>query len=103
MSEQASAERRAHYERIAGKAPKRGLTAHEAAEHCGMSVSGFQSWLKRTGVQCRIPGSTRYDLKKLDAELDRLTGLSATAVPERELTPYEAWKAKRDASAAQAR
>jgi hypothetical protein len=99
---EASPARRAHYERISGKAPRRGLTAQEAAEHCGMSVSGFHSWLKRADVKCRIPGTTRYDLKALDAELDRIMGLAkpAAAAPERGPTPYEAWKAKRDGCAA---
>jgi hypothetical protein len=93
-------ERREHYERISGKAPRRGLTVHEAAEHCGMSVSGFLSWIKRAGIVCRFPGTTKYDLKKLDAELDRIMGLAKPDAPERELTPYEAWKAKRDGCAA---
>lgn len=100
IPDEAAPERRAHYERISGKAPKRGLTVHEAAEHCGMTVPGFSSWMKRAGIKCRIPGSTKYDLKKLDAELDRLMGLSKPDAPERELTPYEAWKAKRDGCAA---
>lgn len=97
MSEQASPERRAHYERISGKAPRRGLTAHEAAEHCGMTVPTFHAWVKRQGIVCRIPGTLRYDLKALDAALDRLMGLVKPASePQHELTPYEQWKAKRD-------
>jgi len=93
-------ERREHYERISGKAPRRGLTVHEAAEHCGMSVSGFCSWVKRAGISCRIPGTTKYDLKKLDAELDRIMGLSAPAGQAAELSPLEAWRAKRNGCAA---
>jgi hypothetical protein len=95
-------ERLAHYLRISGKGPKRGLTAQEAAEHCGLSVAGFHNWVKRQGIQCRIPGSNRYDLRALDAAIDKLMGIAQPA-PERELTPYEAWKAKRDASASSAR
>jgi len=100
IPDEASPERRAHYERISGKAPKRGLTVHEAAEHCGMTVPGFSSWMKRAGIKCRIPGSTKYDLKKLDAELDRIMGLSAPAGQAAELSPLEAWRAKRNGCAA---
>src|SRR5262245_415462 len=95
-------ERFAHYERIAGKGPKRGLTAEQAAEHLGLSVPGFHAWVKRQGIQCRIPGSNRYDLRALDAAIDKLMGM-APAAPERALTPYAAWKAERDANPASAR
>jgi len=93
IPDEASPERRAHYERISGKAPKRGLTLKEAADYCGLSESSFRTWCKKMGVECRIPGIARYDLKKLDLELDRLTGITPTsnATP----TAYQAWKAKR--------
>jgi hypothetical protein len=87
-------ERLAHYEKILGKSPRRGLTAQEAAEHCGMSVGSFHAWLKRQGIACRIPGTQRYDLKALDAAIDKLMGI-VPPTAERKLTPYEAWKAKR--------
>src|SRR5687767_8669708 len=95
MADTASPERRAHYERIAGKGPKRGLTLTEIAAELSMTAAGFSAWLRRTGINCRIPGSKRYDLKALNEGLDRLMGTGARG-PERELTPYEAWRAKRD-------
>lgn len=52
----------------------RGLTIQEAAEHCGYSVSGFKKWIRRTGINCRISGTRRYDASKLDETLDTLAG-----------------------------
>jgi hypothetical protein len=57
-------------------------------------LGGFHAWLKRHGVACRIPGTQRYDLKALDAAIDKLMGI-VPPTAERELTSYEAWKAKR--------
>lgn len=90
-----SPDRRAHYERIAGNGRKRGLTLKEAADYCGLSESGFRTWCKKMSIECRIPGIARYDLKKLDMELDGLMGIAsrADAAP----TAYEAWKATRQA------
>jgi hypothetical protein len=75
--------------------PKRGLTIEEAAEHVGLSVSAFRHWCKRQNVVCRIKGTARYDLKKLDAELDRLSGITTPAAPR---DAYEEWEAEWNAS-----
>ena len=77
--------------------PKRGLTIEEAAEHVGLSVSGFRHWCKRMNVSCRIAGTARYDLKKLDAEIDRLSGFKASEKPSDE---FEEWAAKWNADRA---
>ena len=72
------------------------LTRTEAARRCGLTESGFSTWVVRKIVPGPIPGTRRWDVKALDQALDRLSGLD----PERELTPYEKWKrnhAARDA------
>ncbi len=60
---------------LAGSAgqDRRGLTIQEAADHCGLSVSGFRLWVRRFGIQCRIHGTNRYDRVALNAAIDRLT------------------------------
>jgi hypothetical protein len=69
----------------------RGLTIEEAAKHLGLSVSGFRHWLKRSGVKCRIMGTHRYDIRALDAALDRLSGIAQPAAPR---DAFEDWEAK---------
>lgn len=64
------------------------LTRQQAAERCGLTESGFSSWVIRKLVPGSLPGTRRWDAKALDQALDRLSGLN----PERELTPYEKWK-----------
>lgn len=54
----------------------RGLTLKEAAAHCGYSVSGFKKWIRRTGIDCRINETRRYDASTLNAALDALVGVS---------------------------
>lgn len=53
--------------------PKRMLTKAEAAHHCGRSVKRFE-------VECDVApvkfpnGDTRFDVRDLDAWIDRLKG-----------------------------
>lgn len=74
---------------------RRGLTIEQAAQHLGLSVSGFRHWLKRSRVRCRIEGTHRYDIKAIDAALDRLSGLAPKEEPRDE---FEEWEAKWNAS-----
>jgi hypothetical protein len=78
-----------------GENMPRGLTIEQAAEHCGLSVSGFRHWLRRSGVRCKIKGTHRYDIRALDAALDRLSGLAAPAKPA---DSFEEWEARRNAA-----
>lgn len=64
------------------------LTRQQAAARCGLTESGFSSWVVRKLVPGPLPGTRRWDARALDQALDRLSGLD----PERELTPYEKWK-----------
>ena len=73
------------------------LTRQQAAERCGLTESGFSTWVGRKLVPGPLPGTRRWDVKALDQALDRLSGLD----PERELTPYEKWKQDNAAREAQ--
>lgn len=73
------------------------LTRQQAAGRCGLTESGFSTWVVRRLVPRPLPGTRRWDAKALDQALDRLSGLD----PERELTPYEKWKQANAAREAQ--
>ena len=73
------------------------LTRQQAAERCGLTESGFSTWVVRKLVPGPLPGTRRWDAKALDQAIDRLSGLD----PERELTPYEKWKQTHAAREAQ--
>lgn len=66
----------------------RGMTKAEAAEHCGLSPSGFDTWRRLGRIPGPIPGTHRWDRKALDEALDRLSGI-APSIQDR---PYERWK-----------
>lgn len=73
------------------------LTRQQAAERCGLTESGFSTWVVRKLVPGPLPGTRRWDAKALDQAIDRLSGLD----PKRELTPYERWKQTHAAREAQ--
>ena len=77
-----------------GNKMPRGLTIEESAKHLGLSVSGFRHWMKRSGIKCRITGTHRYDIKAIDAALDKLSGLAPVAQRDE----FEEWEAKWNAA-----
>ena len=70
---------------------KRGLTIEEAAEHCGVSVSGFRDWLAKGRVPGPWPGTRRWDRKALDKALDEASGINEDSATD---SPYERWRAR---------
>ncbi|WP_316196320.1 MULTISPECIES: hypothetical protein [unclassified Bradyrhizobium] len=71
---------------------KRGLTKQEAAEYCGCeTLAAFDGWRQKGIVPPAIPGTNRWDRKALDAALDRASGL---VTDNRDLSPYQLWKAR---------
>ena len=52
------------------------LTRHQAAERCGLTESGFSTWVVRKLVPGPLPGTKRWDIKALDLALDRLSGIA---------------------------
>lgn len=72
------------------------LTKSQAAEYLGYSVSRFGELVSEGKFSPPITGTTRWDKKKLDMDLDRLSGISTNE----NLSAYDAWKASENESAA---
>lgn len=72
----------------------RGLTKQEAADYLALSTSAFDEWVRQGIVPPAIPGTHRWDLRAIDAALDKRSGLNST-MP----SALEAWKAGRNARA----
>lgn len=78
----------------------RGISKRDAAAYCGCTtLEAFDDWVRKGIVPPSIPGTHRWDIKAIDAALDRASGLSIT--PSDHLTPYQRWKAD-EAKTAQA-
>jgi hypothetical protein len=73
---------------------RRGISKQEAADYCGCeSLAAFDDWRRKGIVPDAIPGTTRWDLKAIDAALDRASNLVA---PAENLSPYQRWKAENE-------
>ncbi len=57
--------------------PKRMLTKSEAAHHCGRPVKRFESECDVAPIKF-ANGDRRYDVRDLDAWLDRLKGMGVS-------------------------
>jgi hypothetical protein len=60
----------------------------EAAESVGLDLATFKSWVECGKLPKPIPDCGKYDLKAIDAALDRLSGLGGAS------NALDAWKAK---------
>jgi hypothetical protein len=67
------------------------LNRHQAAAYCCLSVQGFDRWVRLGRLPAPISGTTRWDLKAIDAALDLASGLSISA----SASPLDQWRAKR--------
>jgi len=78
----------------------RGMSKEQAAAYAGCeTLSAFNDWIRRGIMPGPIPGTHKWDRKAIDAALDRLSGLQPKI--EAQLSPYDAWKASQNASAAE--
>jgi hypothetical protein len=78
----------------------RGMSKEQAAAYAGReSLSAFNDWIRRGIMPGPIPGTRKWDRKAIDAAVDRLTGLQRKI--EVQTSPYDAWKASENASAAE--
>ncbi len=68
------------------------MTTREAAEYCGLSVSGFRAWRQRGIAPAPVKGTYRYDIDALNRAIDRASGLTK---PQEKpiISPYDKWKA----------
>lgn len=60
------------------------LTKTQAAEYCGLTVSGFSQWIACGKVPGPLPNSHRWDRVAIDHALDRLSKIASTS-PKSEL------------------
>jgi hypothetical protein len=54
------------------------LTRAEAAKYCNLSPQGFSDWIRSGRLPKAITGTTRWDIKAIDAAIDVASGLSTT-------------------------
>jgi hypothetical protein len=64
------------------------VTEKEAAESIGLDVATFRNWVASGKLPKPIPDCGKFDIKALDAALDRLSGLGGPS------NALDAWKAK---------
>jgi len=72
------------------------MTKEEAAEYVGcQTLAAFDAWRAKGIVPGPMAGTNRWDRKALDAALDRASGIVSGSEPE--LTPFQRWKAEKNA------
>ena len=64
------------------------LTEKEAAESVGLDLATFRNWVASGKLPKPIADCNKYDLKAIDAALDRLSGLGGPS------NALDAWKAR---------
>lgn len=64
------------------------VTEKEAAEAVGLDLATFRAWVAAGKLPKPIPDCGRYDLKAIDAALDRVSGLGTAT------NALDAWKGK---------
>ena len=72
-----------------GRSPRL-VTREDAAAYCRLSPQGFSQWIRLGRLPGPIAGTTRWDLKAIDAAIDSLSGLQAT----KNVSPLDQWKAR---------
>jgi hypothetical protein len=60
----------------------------EAAEAIGLDLATFRAWVESAKLPKPLPDCGKYDLKAIDAALDRVSGLGGAS------NALDAWKAK---------
>jgi len=64
------------------------VSEKEAAENVGLELATFRDWVRSGRLPQPIPECDRYDLKAIDAALDRVSGLGGPA------NALDGWRAK---------
>lgn len=66
------------------------LTRRQAAALCGISVTGFDSWVRKGIVPSAIPGTRRWSRVSLERRL--ADGPAGPVAVNDNLSPFEIWK-----------
>jgi hypothetical protein len=64
-------------------------TESKAAEEVGLDLATFREWVSSGKLPPPIPNCGKFDLKAIDAALDRISGLGGPA------NALDAWRAKK--------
>jgi hypothetical protein len=75
--------------------PPRLVTKAEAARYCGASPATYAKWVLAGILPPSLPVIGKYDMRALDAALDKLSGIKS----EQSEDGFEKWKRGRDAKA----
>jgi excisionase family DNA binding protein len=63
-------------------------TEKEAAEYLGLELATFRAWVECGRLPKPLPDAGKYDLRALDAAVDRISGLGSPA------NALDAWRSK---------
>ena len=74
--------------------PARLVTKVQAATYCGTSTATFAKWVVAGILPSTVSITGRYDMRALDAALDKLSGIKSIEQPE---DSFDAWKRGRNA------
>jgi hypothetical protein len=65
------------------------VTEQQASERIGLDLATFRAWVKSGQLPKPIADCGKYDLKAIDAALDRISGLGAAS------NALDAWRERR--------
>ena len=68
--------------------PRRLVSEKEAAEEVGIPLATFKAWVETGRLPKPLADCGKYDLKAIDAAIDRISGLGGSS------NALDAWRAK---------
>jgi predicted site-specific integrase-resolvase len=68
--------------------PRRLVSEKEAAEEVGIPLATFKAWVETGRLPKPLADCGKYDLKAIDAAIDRISGLGGAS------NALDAWRAK---------
>jgi hypothetical protein len=74
---------------IEGRPIARLATEQQAAEQVGLDVATFRAWVECGRLPKPLPDCGKFDLKAIDAALDRISGLGNAS------NALDAWRERR--------
>jgi hypothetical protein len=74
--------------------PPRLVSKVEASRYCGVTPPTYAKWVLAGIVPPSLSVIGKYDMRALDAALDKLSGIKSVEQPE---DSFETWKRGRDA------
>jgi hypothetical protein len=60
------------------------MTRKQAAAYCGITYSGFGTWIQNGIIPRALPGTRRWDRRAIDQALDQQSGIKLVVLDEEE-------------------